>query len=80
MPILDKHQQRRRQQLFQDGHLFFDWGNNEIQFSTRSCDCLLLLKEVSHQALETLWRQHGIPREFSKIQSMSDKFIQYNWY
>lgn len=40
----------------------------------------LFLKKVRYQALETLWRQHGIPREVAQIRSTSDRVIRDNWY
>jgi len=40
----------------------------------------LFLKYVRYQALEALWRQHGIPREVAQIRSTSDRVIRDNWY
>ena len=40
----------------------------------------LFLKSLRYEALETLWRQHGIPREVSQIRSTSDRVIRDNWY
>jgi len=40
----------------------------------------LFFSEERYQALETLWRTHGIPREVSQIRSTSDRVIRDNWY
>jgi len=40
----------------------------------------LSFSEERYQALETLWRTHGIPREVSQIRSTSDRVIRDNWY
>merc|ERR1712127_250995 len=40
----------------------------------------LFFSEDRYQALETLWRTHGIPREVSQIRSTSDRVIRDNWY
>ncbi|KAL7520416.1 hypothetical protein ACHAWX_006661 [Stephanocyclus meneghinianus] len=40
----------------------------------------LFFSEERYQALETLWRSHGIPREVSQIRSTSDRVIRDNWY
>jgi len=40
----------------------------------------LFLKENRYAVLETLWRQHGIPREVAQIRSTSDRVIRDNWY
>eukprot|EP00804_Cyclotella_cryptica_P008773 CCRYP_015624-RA/>CCRYP_015624-RA protein AED:0.01 eAED:0.01 QI:221/1/1/1/0.6/0.66/6/2355/3495 len=40
----------------------------------------LFFSEDRYQALETLWRSHGIPREVSQIRSTSDRVIRDNWY
>jgi hypothetical protein len=40
----------------------------------------LFLKEERYEALENLWRQHGIPREVAQIRSTSDRVIRDNWY
>ena len=40
----------------------------------------LFLNEDRYSALETLWRQHGIPREVAQIRSTSDRVIRDNWY
>lgn len=40
----------------------------------------LFMKEARYAALETLWRQHGIPREVAQIRSTSDRVIRDNWY
>ena len=40
----------------------------------------LFLKDERYEALETLWRQHGIPREVAQIRSTSDRVIRDNWY
>jgi len=40
----------------------------------------LFFSEERYQALETMWRTHGIPREVSQIRSTSDRVIRDNWY
>jgi len=40
----------------------------------------LFLKQERYEALENLWRQHGIPREVAQIRSTSDRVIRENWY
>ena len=40
----------------------------------------LFFSEERYQALETLWRAHGVPREVSQIRSTSDRVIRDNWY
>jgi Proteolysis_6 C-terminal len=40
----------------------------------------LFLNEARYQALELLWRQHGVPREVAQIRSTSDRVIRDNWY
>ena len=40
----------------------------------------LFMKEERYAALETLWRQHGIPREVAQIRSTADRVIRDNWY
>jgi len=40
----------------------------------------LFLKDERYEALESLWRQHGIPREVAQIRSTSDRVIRENWY
>mmetsp|Transcript_26267 Transcript_26267/g.39764 ORF Transcript_26267/g.39764 Transcript_26267/m.39764 type:complete len:3039 (+) Transcript_26267:216-9332(+) len=40
----------------------------------------LFLNEARYKALETLWRQQGIPREVAQIRSTSDRVIRDNWY
>lgn len=40
----------------------------------------LFLNQARYQALELLWRQHGIPREVAQIRSTSDRVIRDNWY
>ena len=40
----------------------------------------LFFSEERNQALERLWRTHGIPREVSQIRSTSDRVIRDNWY
>ena len=40
----------------------------------------LFLKEARYASLNTLWRQHGIPREVAQIRSTSDRVIRDNWY
>jgi len=40
----------------------------------------LFFSEERYQAIETLWRTHGIPREVSQIRSTSDRVIRDNWY
>jgi len=40
----------------------------------------LFFSDERYQALETLWRTHGIPREVSQIRSTSDRVIRDNWY
>lgn len=40
----------------------------------------LFFSEERYQALETMWRSHGIPREVSQIRSTSDRVIRDNWY
>ena len=40
----------------------------------------LIFSDERYQALETLWRAHGIPREVSQIRSTSDRVIRDNWY
>jgi hypothetical protein len=40
----------------------------------------LYFSEERYQALETMWRSHGIPREVSQIRSTSDRVIRDNWY
>lgn len=40
----------------------------------------LFLNQARYQALEVLWRQHGIPREVAQIRSTSDRVIRDNWY
>ena len=40
----------------------------------------LFFSEERYQALETLWRTHGIPREVAQIRSTSDRVIRDNWY
>ena len=38
----------------------------------------LFLNEARYRALETLWRQQGIPREVAQIRSTSDRVIRDN--
>lgn len=40
----------------------------------------LFFSEERYQALENLWRNHGLPREVSQIRSTSDRVIRDNWY
>ena len=40
----------------------------------------LFLNEARYRALETLWRQQGIPREVAQIRSTSDRVIRDDWY
>ena len=40
----------------------------------------LFLKDERYESLESLWRQHGIPREVAQIRSTSDRVIRENWY
>lgn len=40
----------------------------------------LFLNEARYKALETLWRQQGVPREVAQIRSTSDRVIRDNWY
>jgi hypothetical protein len=40
----------------------------------------LFLNEARLQALESLWRNNGIPREVAQIRSTSDRVIRDNWY
>jgi hypothetical protein len=40
----------------------------------------LFLKEERYEALENLWRTHGIPREVAQIRSTSDRVIRDDWY
>jgi len=40
----------------------------------------LFLKQERYEALEILWRQHGIPRQVTQIRSTSDRVIRENWY
>lgn len=40
----------------------------------------LFLKDERYEVLESLWRQHGIPREVARIRSTSDRVIRENWY
>ena len=40
----------------------------------------LFLKEDRYEALENLWRSHGIPREVAQIRSTSDRVIRDDWY
>merc|ERR1712154_758452 len=40
----------------------------------------LYLNNDRLQALEHLWRSHGIPREVAQIRSTSDRVIRDNWY
>eukprot|EP00568_Trieres_chinensis_P000007 CAMPEP_0183300090 /NCGR_PEP_ID=MMETSP0160_2-20130417/6622_1 /TAXON_ID=2839 ORGANISM="Odontella Sinensis, Strain Grunow 1884" /NCGR_SAMPLE_ID=MMETSP0160_2 /ASSEMBLY_ACC=CAM_ASM_000250 /LENGTH=821 /DNA_ID=CAMNT_0025462449 /DNA_START=1 /DNA_END=2466 /DNA_ORIENTATION=+ len=40
----------------------------------------LFLKDERYEALEALWRRHGIPREVAQIRSTSDRVIRDNWY
>ncbi|GKY92493.1 hypothetical protein MPSEU_000219700 [Mayamaea pseudoterrestris] len=40
----------------------------------------LFLNATRLQALEKMWRQHGIPREVAQIRSTSDRVIRDNWY
>jgi len=40
----------------------------------------LFLKDLRYQALEKLWRNHGVPREVAQIRSTSERVIRDNWY
>jgi len=40
----------------------------------------LVLNKARYAALETLWRQQGIPREVAQIRATSDRVIRDNWY
>lgn len=40
----------------------------------------LFLNQARYRALESLWRQQGIPREVAQIRSTSDRVIRDNWY
>ena len=40
----------------------------------------LFLNDARYRALESLWRQQGIPREVAQIRSTSDRVIRDNWY
>jgi hypothetical protein len=40
----------------------------------------LFLNDIRYRALESLWRQQGIPREVAQIRSTSDRVIRDNWY
>jgi len=40
----------------------------------------LYLNNDRNQALENLWRTHGIPREVAQIRSTSDRVIRDEWY
>uniref|UniRef100_A0A7S4J7V0 E3 ubiquitin-protein ligase n=1 Tax=Odontella aurita TaxID=265563 RepID=A0A7S4J7V0_9STRA len=40
----------------------------------------LFLKGERYEALEGLWRKHGVPREVAQIRSTSDRVIRDNWY
>jgi hypothetical protein len=40
----------------------------------------LFLNEPRYRALESMWRQQGIPREVAQIRSTSDRVIRDNWY
>lgn len=40
----------------------------------------LFLNGARYSALESLWRQQGIPREVAQIRSTSDRVIRDNWY
>lgn len=40
----------------------------------------LFLNDARYRALETLWRQQGVPREVAQIRSTSDRVIRDNWY
>eukprot|EP00934_Nitzschia_sp_Nitz4_P005331 Nitzschia sp. Nitz4//scaffold51_size120721//17088//26419//NITZ4_003718-RA/size120721-snap-gene-0.34-mRNA-1//-1//CDS//3329553835//5321//frame0 len=40
----------------------------------------LFLNEARYKALESLWRQQGIPREVAQIRSTSERVIRDNWY
>ena len=40
----------------------------------------LFLKDDRYEALEALWRSHGIPREVAQIRSTSDRVIRDDWY
>ncbi len=40
----------------------------------------LFLKDDRYEALENLWRSHGIPREVAQIRCTSDRVIRDDWY
>ena len=40
----------------------------------------LFLNDARYRALESLWRQQGVPREVAQIRSTSDRVIRDNWY
>ena len=40
----------------------------------------LFLNDARYRALESLWRQQGIPREVAQIRSTSDRVIRDKWY
>ena len=58
--------------------LFVDENGEEDTGLTRGRP--LYLNNERYQALEHLWRSHGIPREVAQIRSTSDRVIRDNWY
>ena len=40
----------------------------------------LFLSEDRYRALDSLWQNHGVPREVARIRSTADRILRDNWY